>query len=272
MTVDQFRSGEQGSAQANRPATTLMNRLADGEPYAISFGGQGAPWLATLSELVIDADLEHRIGKVVSAAECLVSPVADQIAIARPDGFHPLTWVRAHDAGEPVPSEVALADASLSLPGVLLSQLAAIDALAKQGLDTAAVPPTDVVGHSQGVLAIEAIAADEQGAEAGPGVVLAIAELIGAAGTIIARRRGLAATVDGTPMLAIGSISPSASTRCSRSTGRRCPPASWPSHLSSRSTTAATPSSSRAHPATSPPSKRCASASPPPRPTSASAS
>ena len=208
MTVDQFRSGEQGSAQANRPATTLMNRLADGEPYAISFGGQGAPWLATLSELVIDADLEHRIGKVVSAAECLVSPVADQIAIARPDGFHPLTWVRAHDAGEPVPSEVALADASLSLPGVLLSQLAAIDALAKQGLDTAAVPPTDVVGHSQGVLAIEAIAADEQGAEAGPGVVLAIAELIGAAGTIIARRRGLAATVDGTPMLAIGSISP----------------------------------------------------------------
>ncbi|MCB1296098.1 MAG: DUF1729 domain-containing protein, partial [Gordonia sp.] len=206
MTVDHIRTGQLGTASGSRPSGTLTDRIAAGEPYAISFGGQGAPWLPTLAELVVDADLEYRIGKYVDAAERLIAPVAGKLAIARPDGFHPLTWVRAHDAGDEVPTDIALADATLSVPGVLLAQLAAIDALAKQGLDTTAIPPTSVVGHSQGVLATEAIAND--GAGVGAGVLLALAQLIGAAGTIVARRRGLAATSDGTPMMAIGNATP----------------------------------------------------------------
>ena len=55
MTVDQFRSGSQGAANAERPTTTLIERLTQGEPYAISFGGQGGAWLPTLTELVVDA-------------------------------------------------------------------------------------------------------------------------------------------------------------------------------------------------------------------------
>ena len=51
MTVDQFRSGSQGAANAERPTTTLIERLTQGEPYAISFGGQGGAWLPTLTEL-----------------------------------------------------------------------------------------------------------------------------------------------------------------------------------------------------------------------------
>ncbi|NED67156.1 hypothetical protein G3I15_40130, partial [Streptomyces sp. SID10244] len=90
MTVDQFRSGAQGAAHSDRPTTTLIDRLIDGEPYAISFGGQGSPWLPTLAELVVDADLEHRIGKVVAAAERIIDPVAAQLTIAVVDGFHPL--------------------------------------------------------------------------------------------------------------------------------------------------------------------------------------
>ena len=39
-------------------------------------------------------------------------------------------------------------------------------------------------------------------------MLLALAQLIGAAGTIVARRRGLAATSDGTPMMAIGNATP----------------------------------------------------------------
>ncbi|HQV19963.1 MAG TPA: hypothetical protein PLC22_16820, partial [Gordonia sp. (in: high G+C Gram-positive bacteria)] len=177
MTVDHIRTGQLGTASGSRPSGTLTDRIAAGEPYAISFGGQGAPWLPTLAELVVDADLEYRIGKYVDAAERLIAPVAGKLAIARPDGFHPLTWVRAHDAGDEVPTDIALADATLSVPGVLLAQLAAIDALAKQGLDTTAIPPTSVVGHSQGVLATEAIAND--GAGVGAGVLLALAQLIG---------------------------------------------------------------------------------------------
>ena len=40
------------------------------------------------------------------------------------------------------PTETALADFTLSGPGVLLTQLAAVEALRKQGLDTASIPPS----------------------------------------------------------------------------------------------------------------------------------
>ncbi len=70
---------------------------------------------------------------------------------------------------------------------VLLTQIAAGRALARQGMDLAATPPVAVAGHSQGVLAVEALAAngtkDVQ--------LLALAQLIGAAGTLVARRRGI---------------------------------------------------------------------------------
>ncbi|MCR5980518.1 DUF1729 domain-containing protein [Gordonia jinghuaiqii] len=208
MTVDQFRTGSQGAAGADRPATTLIERLTDGEPYAISFGGQGGAWLPTLAELVVDADLEHRIAKIVESADRLVDPVADELVVARAEGFHPLAWVHAHDAGEEVPAEVTLADFTLSGPGVLLTQLAAIEALRKQGLDTTALTPGAVVGHSQGSLATDAVGAGGRVAESGQGLLLAVAHLIGAAGSLIARRRGLGVTTDGTPMLAVGNISP----------------------------------------------------------------
>lgn len=203
MTVDQFRSGPQGAAHSGRPTTTLIDRLAAGEPYAISFGGQGSPWLPTLAELVVDADLEHRVAKIVAAAERIVDPVADRLTIAGGDGFHPLSWVRQLDAGEPVPSDLELADFTRSGPGVLLTQIAAIEALKKQGLDTTAIAPTAVIGHSQGSLATHAVGTGGNAAESGQGLLLAIAQLIGAAGTLVARRRGLASTTEGTPMLAI---------------------------------------------------------------------
>ncbi|MDV7173054.1 DUF1729 domain-containing protein [Gordonia amicalis] len=208
MTVDQFRTGSQGAANAERPTTTLIDRLAQGEPYAISFGGQGGAWLPTLAELVVDADLEHRIAAIVEAAEQLVAPVADDLVVARAEGFHPLAWVHAHDAGEEVPTEAALADFTLSGPGVLLTQLAAIEALRKQGLDTAALPPNAVIGHSQGSLATDAVGAEGSAAEAGQGLLLAVAHLIGAAGSLIARRRGLGVTTDGAPMLAVTNVTP----------------------------------------------------------------
>ena len=49
-----------------------------------------------------------------------------------------------------------------------------------------ATPPVAVAGHSQGVLAVEALAA-----KGGKDVeLLALAQLIGTAGTLVARRRG----------------------------------------------------------------------------------
>lgn len=71
------------------------------------------------------------------------------------------------------------------MPGVFLTQIAAVRALARQGLDFSTAPPVALAGHSQGVLAVESF---EAGGERDV-QLLALAQLIGAAGTLVARRR-----------------------------------------------------------------------------------
>ncbi|SIS13188.1 type I polyketide synthase [Williamsia sterculiae] len=206
MTVDQIRSGAE-AGQAGRPDATLVRRLVDGEAYAMAFGGQGAAWLPSLAELIVDAELDRHLGAVVDAAERVVGPVVDELTAVRPDGFHPLAWVHALEAGEHTPAESALGAAELSVPGILLTQLAALAALAKQGLDVAEHAPRMVIGHSQGVLAADAIATADRG-PLGAGAMLAAAHLIGSAGALVARRRGLAATADVSPLLSVTGVDP----------------------------------------------------------------
>ena len=108
----------------------LVDRLNAGEPYAVAFGGQGnSAWLSNLEELVTMAGIESELATVVGEAELLLEPVADELVVVRPIGFEPLRWVRQIAAEEPAPSTRHLTSAAVSLPGVLLSQIAAIRAL-----------------------------------------------------------------------------------------------------------------------------------------------
>ena len=77
-------------------------------------------------------------------------------------------------------------------------------ALRRQGLDFAAAPPVALAGHSQGVLGVEAFGA----AGAADVELLALAQLIGAAGTLVARRRGITASGDRPPMVAVTNAAP----------------------------------------------------------------
>ncbi len=47
--------------------------------------------------------------------------------------------------------------AAISGPGILLTQMAAIRALERQGLDLVGHPPVAIAGHSQGVTAVESL-------------------------------------------------------------------------------------------------------------------
>ena len=183
----------------------LVDRLNTGEPYAVVFGGQGnSSWLASLEELVTTAGIESELATLVGEAELLLEPVADELVVVRPIGFEPLRWVRELAADEPVPSARHLTSAAVSLPGVLLSQIAAIRALDRQGLDLAGAPPVAVAGHSQGVLAVEALKAG--GAK--DVELLALAQLLGAAGTLVARRRGIVALGERPPMVSVTNAEP----------------------------------------------------------------
>lgn len=183
----------------------LVDRLNAGEPYALVFGGQGnSSWLAGLEEIVTTTGIESELSALAGEAELLLEPVADELVVVRPIGFEPLRWVRALAAGEAVPTDHQLTSAAVSVPGVLLTQIASTRALIRQGLDVAAAPPVAMAGHSQGVLAVEALRAG--GAK--DVHLLALAQLIGAAGTLVARRRGIVALGDRPPMVSVTNAEP----------------------------------------------------------------
>ncbi len=190
----------------NSPHSThaLVDRLTAGEPYAVAFGGQGSAWLETLEELVSSAGIESDLATLVGEAELLLEPVAKELVVVRPIGFEPLAWVRALAAEDPVPSDKHLTSAAVSIPGVLLTQIAAVRALARQGMDLNATPPVAVAGHSQGVLAVAALKA----AGARDVELLALAQLIGAAGTLVARRRGISVLGNRPPMVSVTNADP----------------------------------------------------------------
>ena len=192
------------TAEATQGTHALVDRLTAGEAYAVAFGGQGGAWLETLEELVSSAGIESELATLVGEIDLLLEPVAKELVVVRPIGFEPLRWVRALAAEDPVPSARQLTSAAVSLPGVLLTQIAAIRTLARQGMDLQATPPVAVVGHSQGILAVEALkAAGERDIE-----LLALAQLIGAAGTLVARRRGISVLGDRPPMVSVSNADP----------------------------------------------------------------
>ncbi len=187
------------------PSHALVDRLNAGEPYAVAFGGQGASsWLASLEELVTMAGIESELARIAAEAELLLDPVSDELVVVRPVGFQPLRWVRSLAAGDPVPTSRQLTSAAVSLPGVLLTQIAAIRALTRQGLDFDDAPPVAMAGHSQGVLAVEAL----RGGGSRDVELMALSQLIGAAGTLVARRRGITALGDRTPMVSVTNAEP----------------------------------------------------------------
>lgn len=205
MTIhehDRVSADRDGAGPHNTDA--LVDRLTAGEAYAIAFGGQGSAWLETLEELVSSAGIETDLATLVGEVELLLEPVAKELVVVRPIGFEPLTWVRALAAEDPVPSDKHLTSAAVSIPGVLLTQIAAARALSRQGMDWSATPPVAVVGHSQGVLAVEAFRA----AGARDVELLALAQLIGAAGTLVARRRGISVLGDRPPMVSVTNADP----------------------------------------------------------------
>jgi fatty acid synthase len=200
--VTNGRKNEPSEALAGTHA--LVDRLNAGEPYAVAFGGQGGAWLENLEELVSSAGIESELNEVVGEAELLLEPVGREMVVVRPIGFEPMQWVRALAADEPLPSTKQLTTAAISGPGILLAQMAAIRALTRQGLDLHGTPPVAMAGHSQGIMACESLRANgTRDAE-----LLALLQLIGAAGSLVSRRRGMVGRGDKSPMVSVTNVDP----------------------------------------------------------------
>ena len=208
MTINEQHKVTSGRAKDTNASHTGAHALVDllhaGEPYAVAFGGQGASWLENLEELVSSAGIESELNEVVGEAALLLEPVARELVVVRPVGFEPMQWVRALAAEEPLPNTKQLTTAAISGPGILLAQMAAIRAVRRQGLDLAGTPPVAVAGHSQGIIAAESLKSNgTRDAE-----LLALLQLIGAAGSLVSRRRGMVGRGDKSPMVSVTNADP----------------------------------------------------------------
>ncbi|MFT8592468.1 MAG: fatty acid synthase subunit beta domain-containing protein [Bifidobacterium sp.] len=182
-------------------STFFLNRLSS-EPHAVIFGGQSTPWTTALAELTTDPTLEAVLKDHVKAAERLLFPVYSELMA---------TNGRPLDIFDFKPNMAKLGDAaaaSASVPGIALTQLGTMLDSANLGYDIATAKATAVLGHSQGVIAAHMVqqivaAGSIKAATAGIDEILAIAMLIGAAGTRRTRQISLISHGESTPMLSI---------------------------------------------------------------------
>ena len=185
--------------------TFFLDRL-NSEPHALAFAGQSTPWPVTLADQSANPVLNEVLHTHADAAQALLYPVsADLLATTgRPVDLFGF---------EPNPARLgAAAAASASVPGIALAQLGALLDAASLGYNPAVAKPVAVLGHSQGVLAVHMVqaiveAGSIEAASAQIDEILAIATLIGVAGTRQARQLGLAARHgEATPMLSVKDI------------------------------------------------------------------
>ena len=201
--------------------TVFLDRL-NSEPHALAFAGQSTPWPVTLADQSANPVLDEALHTHADAAQALLYPVsADLLATTgRPVDLFGF---------EPNPARLgAAAAASASVPGIALAQLGALLDAASLGYNPAVAKPVAVLGHSQGVLAVHMVqaiveAGSIEAASAQIDEILAIATLIGVAGTRQARQLGLAARHgEATPMLSVKDIT-RAQVGCADQACFRCP-------------------------------------------------
>ncbi|AUD89951.1 type I polyketide synthase [Bifidobacterium breve] len=183
-------------------STFFLNRLTT-EPHALAFAGQSTPWPVALADQTTDPSLDEALRGHVAAANRLLSPAAADLlaTTGRPVDLFGFT---------PNPARLgAAADATASVEGVALTQLGALLDLEHLGYSVAQAKPVAVLGHSQGVLAVHMTRAIEAAGSieaAGKTLdeILAVAALIGAAGTRRVRELGLNPKYgEASPMLSV---------------------------------------------------------------------
>ncbi|RBP99348.1 type I polyketide synthase [Bifidobacterium xylocopae] len=181
--------------------TLFINRLAQ-QPHALMFAGQSTPWTVALADLIQDPTMEAELKDHAEAASRLLTAVATSLLAT--DG-RPLDLF----GYAPNPAKLgAAANASVSVPGIALTQLGALIDMDRLGYPVASAHPRALLGHSQGIIGVHMAQAiqDAGSMDAARGQIdqiLALAMLIGAAGTRQVRRLGIHAQGEATPMLSV---------------------------------------------------------------------
>ncbi|MCH9276756.1 DUF1729 domain-containing protein [Bifidobacterium amazonense] len=191
--------------------TFFLNKLAN-EPHALAFAGQSTPWTVALTDETADPTIDAALRGHAAAADAKLAPVAADL-LATTGRTTDLFATAAANAN---PAKLgAAADATVSVPGIALAQLGALIDANALGYDVATAHPVAVLGHSQGIIAAALVRAIREAGSIDAATdaideILAVAKLIGVAGTRRVRELALAprlvvASADeaATPMLSV---------------------------------------------------------------------
>ena len=116
-----------------------------------------------------------------------------------------MQWVRALAADEPLPTTKQLTTAAISGPGILLTQMAAIRAV-----DAPGSRPLRHAARGDGRTLARASSRASRCKAKGTrdAELLAMLQLIGAAGSLVSRRRGMVGRGDKSPMVSVTNVDP----------------------------------------------------------------
>ena len=178
----------------------------DTQPHAFLFAGQSTPWTSTVDEAAQNSRLLEQLRAYDAAAEALLQPAATELLTV---------YGRRLDLFSYASQSLILGDAryaEVSVPGVVLAQLAALLDSKELGMPFASGSFVRAAGHSQGLLSTDIVDVlsslargeiSQAGADAQITSILAVSRLIGAAGSRIAGARGIVPVKGASPMLSV---------------------------------------------------------------------
>ena len=178
----------------------------DTQPHAFLFAGQSTPWTSTVDEAAQNSRLLEQLRAYDAAAEALLQPAATELLTV---------YGRRLDLFSYASQSLILGDAryaEVSVPGVVLAQLAALLDSKELGMPFASGSFVRAAGHSQGLLSTDIVDVlsrlargeiSQAGADAQITSILAVSRLIGAAGSRIAGAQGIVPVKDASPMLSV---------------------------------------------------------------------
>lgn len=170
--------------------------------YALVFSGQGTNWRPALEESLALGRIGQQIRETFVSAQEMLTPIGADLLMKAPGVQERLDEVLSGAAAlSPLDTHPGVSGV-----GILLAQLGALLDLEDQGVDCSGLDDTRMVGHSQGILAVELTKAHLAGDTRGVHRIVALSLLIGSAAAFHARLQG--ATPQGalTPMLSIKGV------------------------------------------------------------------
>ena len=120
----------------------------------VLLGGQASAWQKNLAAFGTDSYIRTQLENLIDAAQLKIAPVVREVSQIVPGGLTRLRQIIAAESADDIKPEEIDAEPAVSVPGILLGEIAAVTQLGQLGFTP---EKYTAYGHSQGVLGVECL-------------------------------------------------------------------------------------------------------------------